>query len=109
MSSFILYFYIYIFATRNIKKIFYLLLTHPFIPKAPVRSLDLRKEYSTLDLASPLNIIADNPLNEESTFLKPPFQYNLKIDLDATNLLAILPLASNLTPPKFKCLKFLNK
>jgi hypothetical protein len=73
MSSFILiYYYLYIFPTR--KKSYYLLLTHPFIPKAPVRTLDLSIEYSTLDLASPLNITADNPLKEESTFLKPPFQ-----------------------------------
>ena len=87
---------------------YYLLLTHPFIPKAPIRYLDLSIEYSTLDLASPLNITADIPLKEESTFFKPPFQINWKIDLDAVYRLDNLPLASNLTPANFKCFKYLN-
>lgn len=112
MSSLILiYFVIYIFATRKIKKKYikiYLLLTHPLTPKAPIRYLDLTIEYSTLDLILPLIITVDNPLKEESTFFKPPFQFNLKTDLEAVNRLDNRPLASNLTPPNLKCFKYLN-
>ena len=109
MSSFILiHYYLYIYCNTKIIKNSYLLLTHPFIPKAPVRTLDLIIEYSTLDLASPLNIEADNPLKEESTFLKPPFQLSLNTDLAAINRLDNLPLASTLTPANLKCFKCLS-
>ena len=107
MSSLILVFF---FVTRKIKKYvkIYLLLTHPLTPKAPIRYLDLSIEYSTLDLVLPLNITADNPLKEESTFFKPPFQFNLKTDLEAVNRLDNRPLASNLTPASLKCFIYLN-
>ena len=101
--------FIFFFTTRDIKFfIIYLLLTHPLIPNAPVRYLDLTIEYSILDLILPLNITVDNPLKEESTFFKPPFQFNLKTDLEAVNRLDIRPLASNLTPASLKCFKYLN-
>jgi hypothetical protein len=106
-----LFCYLYIFFGNTRYKIyvkFYLLLTHPLTPNAPVRYLDLSIEYSTLDLTLPLNITVDNPLKEESTFFKPPFQFNLKTDLEAVNRLDIRPLASNLTPPSLKCFKYLN-
>ncbi len=47
----------------------------------------------------------DNPLNDESTFFKPPFHFLFNTDLDAVNLLVNLPLASTLIPLKFKCFK----
>lgn len=87
---------------------YYLLLTQPLIPKAPIRFLDLIAEYCTFDLASPLNITVDNPLKEESTFFKPPFHFNLNTDLAAVNRFDNLPLASNLTPAKLKCFKDLK-
>jgi hypothetical protein len=110
MSSLILIFLLFIYlATRDKKKQFYyLLLTHPLTPKAPIRYLDLSIVYSILDLLLPLNITVDNPLKEESTFFKPPFQFNLKTDLEAVNRLDNRPLASNLTPPNVKCFKYLK-
>jgi hypothetical protein len=112
MSSLILIYLLFIYlATRDKKKFFffyYLLLTHPLIPKAPIRYLDLSIVYSTLDLLLPLNITVDNPLKEESTFFKPPFQFNLKTDLEAVNRLDNRPLASNLIPPNLKCFKYLR-
>jgi hypothetical protein len=111
MSSLILIFLLFIYlATRDKKTIFfyYLLLTHPLIPKAPIRYLDLSIVYSILDLLLPLNITVDNPLKEESTFFKPPFQFNLKTDLEAVNRLDNRPLASSLTPPNLKCFKYLK-
>jgi hypothetical protein len=89
-------------------KIFYLLLTQPLTPKAPLRFLELKLEYCKFDFAIPLNIIADNPLNEESTFFKPPFHFILKTDLEAVNRLVNLPFASTLIPLKFRCFKDLS-
>ena len=86
----------------------YLLLTQPLTPKAPFLVLEFNIEYCTLDLKSPLNITADNPLNEESTFFKPPFHFILNTDLEAVNRLVNLPLASILTPANFKCFKDLS-
>ena len=107
MSSFILiYYYLYIFPTR--KKSYYLLLTQPLSPQAPIRCLDCNIEYSTFDLAIPLSITVDKPLKDESTFLKPPFHFSLNRDLDAVNRLDNLPLASNLTPVNLECFKCLN-
>ena len=84
---------------------YYLLLIQPLTPKAPLRFLEFNNEYCTLDLRSPLNIIVDNPLKDESTFFKPPFHLTLNTDLEAVNLLVNLPLASTLIPANFKCFK----
>jgi hypothetical protein len=87
---------------------FYLLLTQPLTPKAPFRFLELIVEYCMFDFTIPLNIIADNPLNDESTFFKPPIHFILKTDLEAVNRLVNLPLASTLTPLKLRCFKDLS-
>jgi len=85
-----------------------LLLTQPLTPKAPLRFLEFRREYCTLDLAYPLNIIVDNPLKDESTFFNPPFHFILKTDLEAVARLVNLPLASTLIPLNFICFNHLR-
>jgi hypothetical protein len=90
------------------KIFFYLLLTQPLTPKAPFRFLELIVEYCMFDFTIPLNIIADNPLNDESTFFKPPFHFILKTDLEAVNRLVNLPLASTLIPLSLRCFKDLS-
>jgi len=89
---------------ENVKqKSNYLLLTQPLTPKAPLRFLELIKEYCTFDLAYPLNVMADSPLKEDSIFFNPPFHFILNTDLEAVNLLVSLPFASTLTPLTFLC------
>jgi len=82
--------------------------TQPLIPKAPFLFLELITEYCKLDLKYPLNTIAGNPLNDDTTFLRPPFHFILNTDLEAVYLLVNLPLASILTPLTTLCFNFLR-
>jgi hypothetical protein len=85
----------------------YLLLIQPLTPYAPLVFLELITEYWAFDLTTPLNIIADHPLNEDTMFLRPPLYLILNTDLAAEARLVNLPLASTLIPLNFICFNLL--